>query len=255
MSGQVENQIGSKYVRNVNPHIGTEKKCTRCKRVKPITEYYLKKRYKETWKLARYYPRCKECIIKETSEWQKDNKEKTNKKNKRWRDRNLEHERERSKIKYLKNPQKNKERCKKWAENNPEKARALYRRSAEKYRSTPAGRLRIGIGRSICFSLKFGKNGRKWESLVGYTATELKRHIEKNFTKEMTWENYGKLWEIDHIIPIVAFNYDCPEHIDFKKCWALKNLRPLLKYKNRKKGAKINFHFQPSLKLKEVLCE
>ncbi len=63
----------------------------------------------------------------------------------------------------------------------------------------------------------------------------------------MSWENYGTVWEIDHKIPIAAFNFERPEDIDFKKCWELKNLRPLEIYKNRSKQARIDKPFQPSL--------
>ena len=28
------------------------------------------------------------------------------------------------------------------------------------------------------------------------------KHIEKQFLPEMNWENYGKIWEVDHIKPL-----------------------------------------------------
>ena len=44
----------------------------------------------------------------------------------------------------------------------------------------------------------------------------------------MTWDNYGKFgWHIDHIKPINTFNITDQYCDDFKKCWALANLRPL----------------------------
>jgi hypothetical protein len=69
----------------------------------------------------------------------------------------------------------------------------------------------------------------------------------------MSWENYGKYtWHIDHITPVAAFNYDNPECLDFKKCWALSNLQPLEAKKNHSKKDKIVSPFQPSLLLREV---
>jgi hypothetical protein len=83
--------------------------------------------------------------------------------------------------------------------------------------------------------------------LVGYTIDQLKDHLEKLFTKEMTWDNYGIFWEIDHKVPIAVYNFEQPEDIDFKLCWSLKNLQPLECSKNRSKGDSVGKPFQPSL--------
>jgi len=82
------------------------------------------------------------------------------------------------------------------------------------------------------------KAGRHWEELVNFTIDELKKHIEKLFTPEMTWENYGTYWHIDHKVPIAVFNFERPDDIDFHLCWSLKNLQPLEASKNMSKGAK-----------------
>jgi 5-methylcytosine-specific restriction endonuclease McrA len=63
----------------------------------------------------------------------------------------------------------------------------------------------------------------------------------------MNWENYGSYWHIDHKIPISVFNFEKPEDYDFKRCWNLKNLQPLEKFKNMSKGNRLDKHFQPSL--------
>jgi 5-methylcytosine-specific restriction endonuclease McrA len=52
---------------------------------------------------------------------------------------------------------------------------------------------------------------------------------------------------VDHIIPIAVFNFEKPEDIDFRRCWALKNLQPLESKQNQSKGAKIDRPFQPAL--------
>jgi hypothetical protein len=62
----------------------------------------------------------------------------------------------------------------------------------------------------------------------------------------MTWDNYGE-WHIDHIIPISAFNFNSPEDFDFKRCWALKNLRPIWAHDNLIKQARLSSPFQPGL--------
>lgn len=46
-------------------------------------------------------------------------------------------------------------------------------------------------------------------------------------------------WEIDHIIPVAAFDIETVDSHDFKRCWALANLQPLWKHENRAKNAKV----------------
>ena len=87
----------------------------------------------------------------------------------------------------------------------------------------------------INHSLKGNKNGYKWESLINYTQEDLRRHLEMQFTKDMTWENYGE-WHIDHKIPISIFNINGIKSKGFQKCWELENLQPLWAEENTKKG-------------------
>jgi len=97
-------------------------------------------------------------------------------------------------------------------------------------------------------SIKNGaKANRHWESLVDFTADQLKEHLEQLFRPGWTWENYGSVWHIDHKTPIAVFNFDKPEDIDFRICWSLKNLQPMDVMENKIKSAKIDKPFQPSL--------
>lgn len=118
----------------------------------------------------------------------------------------------------------------------------------QKKKNDPKFRLRINIGIQIYKAIRSKKSGRSWESLVEYTLKDLTKHIEKQFKPGMTWDNYGE-WHIDHIIPVAVFNFTKPEHRDFKRCWALKNLQPLWGEDNCRKQAKLEKHFQPSLQL------
>ena len=94
------------------------------------------------------------------------------------------------------------------------------------------------------------KAGRRWQSLVGYTLNDLMKRIKKTMPKEYTWQDFldGKL-HIDHIIPLSAFNFDKPEHTDFKRCWTLSNLRLLPAKENFIKHNKLDKQFQPALKI------
>nr|CAI9751351.1 endonuclease VII [uncultured phage]CAI9752235.1 endonuclease VII [uncultured phage] len=86
---------------------------------------------------------------------------------------------------------------------------------------------------SLCASLKENKAGRHWENLVPYTLQQLKEHLEKQFDKNMSWNNMGEYWEIDHIIPRNLFKYQSEQDEQFQICWSLNNLRPLSMVENR----------------------
>ena len=113
------------------------------------------------------------------------------------------------------------------------------RRFYHRHKNNLIFKLNNYISRLIWIALKKEKNYRSWKNLVGYDINELKKHLEKQFTPEMNWDNYGKFWEIDHKIPKSWFKFEKAEDEEFKKCWALKNLQPLEVSKNRSK----NNHF------------
>lgn len=102
----------------------------------------------------------------------------------------------------------------------------------------------------ICYSLKGNKNGRHWESLVGYTSNDLIKRLKKTMPDGFTWQDFleGKL-HIDHIIPKSVFNFTKPKHIGFKRCWALSNLQLLPMKENLTKANKLSKPFQPCLKI------
>ena len=58
--------------------------------------------------------------------------------------------------------------------------------------------------------------------LLGYSAIQLKQHLESLFTEGMSWDNYGE-WHIDHIKPVSLFDEDTPIHVVND----LSNLQPL----------------------------
>lgn len=153
------------------------------------------------------------------------------------------------KIYYIANINKIKNVAKIYQQENKDKINSRKRLYCKSRRKTdPKFRLRSNISTSIGNSLKSDKGGKSWEALVGYTLSNLKKHLEKQFTDGMTWENYGKNgWEIDHKIPVSVFNFTKPEHQDFKKCWALLNLQPMWAQENLAKRNKLDKHFQPSL--------
>jgi 5-methylcytosine-specific restriction endonuclease McrA len=108
-------------------------------------------------------------------------------------------------------------------------------------RSNPEYRVSSNISRGVRKSLYNMKNGRSWEKIVGYNIKELVKHLESQFDEKMTWENYGKYWHIDHIIPRSYFKNMHLNEEELKRCWALENLQPLEAIENIKKSNKLNY--------------
>jgi len=132
-----------------------------------------------------------------------------------------------------------------------EEQKALNKKHSAKWLSE--NRLSNAISASMRNALYGNKNGYHWEALVNYNLPELRKHLQKQFTDGMSWDNYGE-WEIDHVIPVSAFTFASPDDIDFKRCWSLANLRPLWMKDNRSKGKKIIKPFQISLQGTASLC-
>lgn len=219
--------------------------CNKCKCFKSTSKFsknqlYCKlcqKKYQEEHKESikkrkkEYYQKNRKVILKHQKKYQEKHKGNIAEYSKEWRTRN--------KDKIAKYLQKNKKRI--------NEKRAEYDR--KKREDEPKERIKNTISQLIYYSIKNNKNGYHWENLVGYNLENLMRHLERQFAPDMSWNNYGSYWHIDHIIPISVFNFDNYSHIDFRKCWTLSNLRPLEKIQNIKKGNKINEPFQLSLKL------
>lgn len=127
-----------------------------------------------------------------------------------------------------------------WRAANLEHARASEaRRRRERRAADISFRLRGRISARLHTMLK-GKAGRRTEALLGFTMHELRVHIERQFSKGMSWDALarGEI-EIDHILPVSMFNIQTIEDPDFKVCWSLTNLRPMWASENRAKGGKV----------------
>jgi hypothetical protein len=222
------------------------KKCSKCKEEKPFEEFYRDKSTKDGRKSfckecsKRYYENNKEKVREQHKRWRDNNKEKIIEYQKQYRDNNKEKERERHKRYYENNKEKILEWKKQYYENNKEKIMEYMKGwKAQKYKNDPEYRLRNNISRAFHRFLNGNKQKSTSEYLkqCGYTRKELMKHLEGQFDQNMTWDNYGSYWHVDHIIPQSVFEATNEQHL--KWCWSLDNLRPLEVWENISKNNRV----------------
>jgi len=238
------------------------KQCSRCELLLSIGEFYKSKITSDGLRSA-----CKQCEQKENATKYSKNREKEISRVRAWQaknpDRVKEIDRRRQKPKrnawrreWLKrNPEKAKEYekrsygklkanghlkayQKKWREEiNREAHLAIHRKANNKKRNDPKWILDRRISSAIRCALKGNKEGRKWESIVGYTLDDLYQRLTETMPESYTWDDLltGVL-HIDHVVPKSWFNYKNETALQFKKCWGLNNLQLLPAYKNISKG-------------------
>jgi len=127
---------------------------------------------------------------------------------------------------------------------NRERIREISRKSENKlytknYYQNPNYRLRKVLRariRKVVISGRFPST----EYITGCSMDELRVHLENHFTPQMSWDNHGKYWHIDHIKPCASF--DLSKEEEQKKCFHYSNLRPLPAIENMRKGAKLDYY-------------
>jgi hypothetical protein len=209
------------------------KQCPRCLKPKELSEFnidnrasdflqtYCKKHLKEyrekTENKARQKKYDKIYYIKYKEEKSQYNKE--------WRDKNKEKCVNKSKLRYLKDK------------------KGIIKKNTEYAKN----RLKIDINFKILCNLRSRINNSlkgfnkslNTMFLIGCEIDYLMYHIQEQFTKGMSWDNYGKgkgKWNIDHIKPCSKF--DLSKESEQRKCFHYSNLQPLWAEDNLKKGKK-----------------
>lgn len=210
-----ENGIFNKDVRCLRPK-PIEQICKICSAFKPIDQFRKRERKgRVSWEVY-----CFEC--------------------------EREYGKQSNKKRYLKNRKLILAQAKKYREKEENKKRyRIYCRSYNKNRkkTDPHYKLRCSFSTVIGNALR--KRGSfKDESIIkilNYTIEDLRKHLEAQFEPWMNWSNHGKYlnsvwddndqstwtWQIDHIIPVSHFKFTSVYDEEFRKCWALENLRPL----------------------------
>ena len=122
-----------------------------------------------------------------------------------------------------------------WSEKNPEERKEIGNRYQCERRKDPKYRLTQSVSSAINRCIR--KNGFSSFTLLPYSFDELVGHLEGKFQQGMTWDNYGE-WHIDHIKPVILFEYNSHKDPQFIQCWSLSNLQPLWKFDNLSKGGR-----------------
>ena len=136
------------------------------------------------------------------------------------------------KCNFIKNKDKIYERNRNWNKNNRDKVNN-YVKQKKKYDILYKLRCSYRARTAIFLSQRNYKKTSSITKMLGCSPDELKLHIEKQFTKGMSWDNWNlEGWHIDHIIPLASAT---TEKEVYKLCH-YSNLQPLWALDNLKKG-------------------
>lgn len=203
------------------------KPCSKCKLTKPVSEFQFR-HIRGVW---RAQSACKLCNKQYAAHWNLNNQEKLHASYKaKWaRDK----DKIRARIKELSLLLSPEEKAKR-AQKKSDYMRVYMR---ERLRRDVAFRLLFKARNRLWYVTKGTARAGRTISLIGCTPEELKAHLEKQFLPGWTWADWGKVFEIDHIIPCSKF--DMTDPAQQRACFHYTNLQPLEKMLNRQKWNKI----------------
>lgn len=116
-----------------------------------------------------------------------------------------------------------------------------------KQKALPTYKIKMALKNVISRMKRDGmKKNRRSNKYLGCSSSEAVKHIEKQFKKGMTWANHGKVWHIDHIVPLASFDLSNDDHV--LMCCHYTNLQPMWASDNIRKGDTVQT-CQPQLAL------
>ncbi len=188
------------------------KVCKKCQIEKSTTEYYYCK--------TKVYSICKECEKNRKKQQYSVNKDVMNAKHREYYNSNREKILRQKKSYY--------------EENKP----AIIARIMNKYKNDPGIKLYTHIRRR---TRHFLKHGSIYSNIVQCSHDQLVKWFEFNFMLDshwgMTFENFGKVWQIDHVYALSKLSLIPEDQHNFYYSW--KNLRPVERRYNIAKSNKI----------------
>lgn len=201
------------------------KTCTQCLNELELAQFYFIKSEN------RYRSKCKKCYQVYLKQRKDANRDKHLEYLKQYRAKNKDKLKQ-SQIKWYST--KGKQWKREYDQNNKQ---LIRNRDNSRYRTDVQFRLKKVLRTRFQKVLNGSKKSESVTKLLGCKLDEFEQWIEYQFSPDMTWETYGELWNIDHVIPCAKFNLSDPEHQ--KLCFHWSNCRPLSKPENESKNSKI----------------
>ena len=193
------------------------KECEKCKEYKLLSEFHRK--------IAAPFgvgSACKACRNECDKQYRQQNKERIS---------------EQKKQHYQQNQERISEQQKQYRERNKERVYERTNKYAKQRKQTdPLFKMRCNLRTLIGNSIKkqgYTKSSRTYK-ILGCDLETFKKHIERQFTKGMTWNNHGE-WHYDHVIPISSGQTE----EELIKLNHYSNFQPLWAEDNRIKSNKI----------------
>jgi hypothetical protein len=72
----------------------------------------------------------------------------------------------------------------------------------------------------------------------GLDIENLRKWFEFQFEKDLGWDDFGKKWQFDHIIPVTYFDFS--DDTDLKLCWNFTNIRVEEFQRNKDRGNRVD---------------
>jgi len=203
-------------------------------------EYYQnnKEYYKKSNK--KYYKNNKEHYKKSKKKYYQNNKEYYKKSNKKYYKNNKEHIKKYHKKYYKNNKEHIKKYHKKYRQDNKEYFKKYYKKYKNNRRATDVNfRITTNLRNRLYCAIKNNQKAGHTIELLGCSIDQFKIYMQNMFEPGMTWENYGAVWHIDHIIPCSFFNMSYPEHQI--ACFNWQNLQPMFGEENLHKSDNMDY--------------
>ncbi len=205
------------------------KECSKCKETLPYEDFYKRVVNKDG-----YMNQCKSCRKQYKKLYYEKDKEADNERSRLWRLKNNERVREYNKEYYDKTDG-NREKRKEYRATDHFKSVKSKWMAKDRSKNPHKYAWRTVLNNALK-SFETSKK-RSTIDMLGYSADELKSHLESLFTEGMSWDNHGE-WHIDHKKPVSLFD---PE-TDMSIVNALDNLQPLWAEVNLSKGNNYKEH-------------
>ncbi|NCU03482.1 MAG: hypothetical protein GXC73_05795 [Chitinophagaceae bacterium] len=72
----------------------------------------------------------------------------------------------------------------------------------------------------------------------GLDIENFRKWIEVQFVGELGWDNFGTLWQFEHIIPVTYFDFE--DELELKLCWSFINIRIEDIQKSKERGNRVD---------------